>query len=73
MPQLFVMVFTKASPSLAVASRWRDTTSLLPFVVPVCAAVTAGTGRTAAATTVVDVGVAVDISYIAGADDATVL
>ena len=49
------------------------TSSFLPFVVPIGAAVLAGTGGAAAAATIVDVGIAVDTSYIAGADDALLL
>ena len=47
---------------------------VLPFVVPIGAAVAAGTGWAAAAATVVEVGIAVDtIHIVAGADDALLL
>lgn len=65
---------TRASPSLAVANRWGGTSSFLPFVVPVGAAVAAGTGGAGAATGVVEVGIAGDTTHIvAGADDALLL
>ena len=46
---------------------------LLPLVVPVEAAMLAGTGGSAAATTVVHVNIAVNMAYRAGADDAMLL
>ena len=66
-------VFTKASLSLAVANRWGGTSSLLPLIVPIDAAMLAGAGRSAATAAVVEVGIAVYITYWAGTDDALLL
>ena len=59
-------MFTKASPSLAVANRWGGTSSFLPFVVPIGAAVLAGTGGFAAATAIVDGVVAGEVAADGG-------
>ena len=67
-------VFTRASPSLAVANRWGGTSSLLPLIVPIDAAMLAGAGRSAATAAVVNVSIAADTTYIvAGADNALML
>ena len=67
-------IFTRASPSLAVANRWGGSSSLLPLIVPVDAAVAAGAGGAAATAAVVEAGIAVDTAHaVAGADDACLL
>jgi hypothetical protein len=59
---------------IAVANRWGGTSSLLPLIVPIDAAMLAGAGRSAATAAVANVSIAADTTYIiAGADNALML
>lgn len=64
---------TKASPSLVAASRWGGALLSLFPIIPLHFATTMDAGWTRAAAVVVEAGIAVDITYWAGADDALLL